>query len=48
DAKTGRLAIYYGAADTCVGLAFAKVHELVAYIKEHSVVCASDASPCDE
>jgi beta-1,4-mannooligosaccharide/beta-1,4-mannosyl-N-acetylglucosamine phosphorylase len=36
DAKTGRIAIYYGAADTVVALAFAQVDELVAYIKENS------------
>ncbi len=29
DAPTGRLALYYGSADTCVGLAFASVPELV-------------------
>lgn len=33
DADTGRLAVYYGAADTVVGLAFAKVDELVDFIK---------------
>lgn len=37
DADTGRLAIYYGAADTVVGLAFAQVDELIAFIKENSV-----------
>ena len=43
DADTGRIAIYYGAADTVVGLAFTTVDEIVAYIKQHSVVCESDA-----
>jgi beta-1,4-mannooligosaccharide/beta-1,4-mannosyl-N-acetylglucosamine phosphorylase len=38
DAPTGRLAIYYGAADTVVGLAFAQVDELVAWTKANSVV----------
>jgi len=38
DAPTGRLAIYYGAADTVVGLAFARVDELVAWTKENSIV----------
>lgn len=42
DAKSGRIAIYYGAADTYVALAFTKVDELVAYIKEHSVTTAAD------
>ena len=37
DADTGRIAIYYGAADTVVGLAFAQVDELIAFIKENSV-----------
>lgn len=42
DAKSGRIAIYYGAADTYVALAFTKVDELVVYIKEHSVTTAAD------
>ena len=42
DAPSGRIAIYYGAADTYVGLAFAKADEVVAYIKEHSVVSPED------
>ena len=37
DAKTGRIAIYYGAADTVVGLAFAKADELIQYIKDNAV-----------
>ena len=36
DAETGRIAIYYGAADTVVALAFTQVDELVDYIKKHS------------
>ncbi len=36
DADTGRIAIYYGAADTNVGVAFGKVDEIVDYIKAHS------------
>jgi beta-1,4-mannooligosaccharide/beta-1,4-mannosyl-N-acetylglucosamine phosphorylase len=43
DAPSGRLAIYYGAADTCVALAYAKVDELVAYIMENSELVAGDA-----
>lgn len=34
DAITGRIAIYYGAADTVVGLAFAKVDELIEFMKK--------------
>jgi beta-1,4-mannooligosaccharide/beta-1,4-mannosyl-N-acetylglucosamine phosphorylase len=36
DADTGRLAIYYGAADTVTGLCFARADELIAFIKAHS------------
>ena len=36
DGDTGRIAIYYGAADTNVGLAFTTVDEVVPYIKAHS------------
>jgi len=35
DAATGRLAIYYGAADSYIALAFSEVNLLVQYIKEH-------------
>ena len=35
DADTGRIAIYYGAADTVVGLAFAQVDELIDFIKKN-------------
>jgi beta-1,4-mannooligosaccharide/beta-1,4-mannosyl-N-acetylglucosamine phosphorylase len=38
DSDTGRLAIYYGAADTVVGLAFAKVDELTEFTKNNSLV----------
>jgi beta-1,4-mannooligosaccharide/beta-1,4-mannosyl-N-acetylglucosamine phosphorylase len=34
DAKTGRIAIYYGAADTYVALAFTTVEEIIEYVKE--------------
>lgn len=37
DAPTGRIAIYYGCADTTTGLCFAEVGELMAYIKENSL-----------
>ncbi len=33
DADTGRLAIYYGAADTVVCLAFATIHEVIDFVK---------------
>ena len=33
DAATGRIAIYYGCADTVTGLAFCQVDELIAFIK---------------
>jgi beta-1,4-mannooligosaccharide/beta-1,4-mannosyl-N-acetylglucosamine phosphorylase len=38
DAETGRLAIYYGGADTVVCLAFAYVDELIDFIKANSKV----------
>ncbi len=37
DAATGRIAIYYGAADTVVGLAFAQVDELIDFIKKNAL-----------
>jgi beta-1,4-mannooligosaccharide/beta-1,4-mannosyl-N-acetylglucosamine phosphorylase len=37
DAATGRLAIYYGAADTVTGLAFAYLDELVRFVQEQSL-----------
>lgn len=36
DAPTGRLAIYYGAADTVTCLAFAQIDELIAWIKANA------------
>ncbi len=36
DAPTGRMALYYGAADTVVALAFARVDELVDFCKENA------------
>lgn len=38
DAATGRIAIYYGAADTYTAVAFCQVDELLAYIKANSEV----------
>lgn len=37
DAATGRIAIYYGAADTVTCLAFARADEVVDFIKENSL-----------
>lgn len=42
DAKTGRIAIYYGAADTCLGIAYTQVDRLVNYIKENSYLLSGD------
>jgi beta-1,4-mannooligosaccharide/beta-1,4-mannosyl-N-acetylglucosamine phosphorylase len=38
DASTGRIAIYYGAADTYTCIAYAKVDELIGFIKANSEV----------
>lgn len=38
DAPSGRLAIYYGAADTVVGLAFAWVDEVIDFLRRNSAV----------
>ncbi len=37
DADTGRIAIYYGCADTVTGLAFTTVNDLIDYTKENSL-----------
>lgn len=42
DAATGRIAIYYGAADTYVAVAYTKVDELVEYIKNNSELVPGD------
>ncbi|MBI5029912.1 MAG: glycoside hydrolase family 130 protein [Chloroflexi bacterium] len=36
DAPTNRIAIYYGAADTVVALAFARVDQVIEFVKSHS------------
>ena len=36
DSATGRIAIYYGCADTVTGIAFTTVDELIRFVKEHS------------
>jgi beta-1,4-mannooligosaccharide/beta-1,4-mannosyl-N-acetylglucosamine phosphorylase len=38
DAPTGRIAIYYGCADTVTGLAFCQVDEVLAFLKDNSAV----------
>lgn len=38
DAKTGRICIYYGCADTCTGLCFTTVDNVIDYLKENSQV----------
>jgi len=38
DAPTGRIALYYGAADTCTALCFCRVDEVLAFLKAHSTV----------
>lgn len=45
DAATGRIAVYYGAADSYVGLAFTTVDQVVDFIKENSHVSDSDREP---
>ena len=42
DADTGRIAIYYGCADTCTGLCFTTVDDVVAWLDTHSQPC----KPC--
>jgi beta-1,4-mannooligosaccharide/beta-1,4-mannosyl-N-acetylglucosamine phosphorylase len=37
DADTGRIAVYYGAADTSTCLAFAQVDELIDYVRSNSL-----------
>ena len=38
DAPSGRIAIYYGCADTCTGIAYCQVDELLDFIKSNSRV----------
>jgi beta-1,4-mannooligosaccharide/beta-1,4-mannosyl-N-acetylglucosamine phosphorylase len=38
DAERGRLAVYYGAADTSCCIAFARLSELISFVKENSHV----------
>ena len=43
DAPTGRLALYYGAADTCVALAYCNADELIEHIKADNRLIYGDA-----
>jgi beta-1,4-mannooligosaccharide/beta-1,4-mannosyl-N-acetylglucosamine phosphorylase len=43
DAETGRIAIYYGAADTYLAVAYAQVDELVAHVMANSRLAPGDA-----
>lgn len=43
DAETGRIAIYYGAADTYVAVAYTQVEQLVDYLKNHSELAPGDS-----
>ena len=43
DQQTGRIAVYYGAADTVVALAFCQLDEVIAFIKENSELGPLDA-----
>jgi beta-1,4-mannooligosaccharide/beta-1,4-mannosyl-N-acetylglucosamine phosphorylase len=38
DSETGKIALYYGAADTVTGVAYTQVDELIDYIKKNSKV----------
>lgn len=38
DAESGKIAIYYGGADTVVALAFAKVDEVIDFIKKNDLI----------
>jgi len=42
DSETNRIALYYGAADSVVGVAFCNMDEIIDYIKDHSVVGETD------
>lgn len=42
DNETGKIALYYGAADSYVGLAFTYVDEIIEYIKKNSALTPAD------
>lgn len=37
DADTGRIAVYYGCADTVTGIAFTTIDDIISYLKEHHI-----------
>jgi beta-1,4-mannooligosaccharide/beta-1,4-mannosyl-N-acetylglucosamine phosphorylase len=41
DGATGRLALYYGSADTVVSVAFGYIHEIVDFVRAHAVSTSS-------
>lgn len=43
DSATGRIAIYYGCADSYVGIAFTTIDEVCGYILQHDSVSISDS-----
>jgi beta-1,4-mannooligosaccharide/beta-1,4-mannosyl-N-acetylglucosamine phosphorylase len=45
DEDTGRIAIYYGCADTHTGLAFCRADELVAWVKENNGFPVPEVAP---
>lgn len=46
DSETGRIAIYYGAADTYVAMAYTNLDELVNYIKDNNELIPGDGEEC--
>lgn len=44
DADTGRIAIYYGAADSYVALAYTTIDEAIAFIKSHNELVGLDGT----
>ena len=42
DEPTGRIAVYYGTADSYVAVAFGYLDEIIDYIKEHNKVSDTD------
>ncbi len=42
DAQSGRIAIYYGAADTVTGLAFTTVDELLSFMRKYPHPCTAE------
>lgn len=42
DSESGKIAIYYGAANSYVGLAFTRLDDIVDHIREHSKTTDAD------